>query len=335
MSTKQTTIVSEPTKYEELVRKLYRTNWFNPVNLGLHNINRLHELLGHPMDREHLLLVHVAGTNGKGSVCNKIARTLTLAGYNTGLYTSPHISSFRERIQLNSSPIPEHDVELYMPTIYDLAESHQIPATFFEITTALAFAYFDANKVDAVVLETGLGGTLDATNVVKCPSLTIITSIGLDHTKILGDTIELIAKEKAGIIKPHCPVLVGPNVPHDVIRDIAKANESEYFVSDHVLATNTTSHCNSSNGFYDYSSLLDFDLENSRIAQAAIQLLQQKHHPNVSVSESELQKGISIRPPCRFEEITIQANNANVTVILDIAHNPAALKLLLSKLNQT
>jgi dihydrofolate synthase/folylpolyglutamate synthase len=150
------------------------------------------------LGKDNLLIVHVAGTNGKGSVCYKIAKTFQLAGYKTGLFTGPHISSFRERIQINSVPISENDVSDYIPNILSILERNQIPASFFEVTTALAFSYFNARNVDVVVLETGLGGRLDATNVIKRPTLSIITSIGLDHTKILGDTIELIAKEKAG-----------------------------------------------------------------------------------------------------------------------------------------
>jgi dihydrofolate synthase/folylpolyglutamate synthase len=114
------------------------------------------------------------------------------------LSISPHISSFRERIQINFIPISEKEVTDHFPNIFSLVENHQIPATFFEITTALAFSYFDACEVDVVVLETGLGGRLDSTNIIQRPILSIITSIGLDHTKILGDTIELIAAEKAG-----------------------------------------------------------------------------------------------------------------------------------------
>jgi len=148
--------------------------------------------------QENLIIIHVAGTNGKGSVSLKIAKTLELAGYKTGLFVSPHISSFRERMQVNSVPISEQEVEQFMPDIFSLCERNNIPATFFEVTTGLAFAYFGAHNVEAVVLETGLGGRLDATNVIKHPSLSIITSIGLEHTNILGDTVELIAKEKAG-----------------------------------------------------------------------------------------------------------------------------------------
>jgi dihydrofolate synthase / folylpolyglutamate synthase len=201
--------------YNALLRKLYSINIANPVKMGLDNSKRAYELLGKPLDS--IPVIHVAGTNGKGSVTLKTAECLRHGGLKTGLFVSPHISSFRERIQVNGESMTEDDVLQLLPEVISMCETHSIPATFFELTCALGFAVFKKAKCDAVVLEVGLGGRLDATNVVT-PTLSIITSIQLDHTKILGDTIEQIAMEKAGIMKPGVDVLVGPGCPIQLLR---------------------------------------------------------------------------------------------------------------------
>jgi len=303
------------TEYEKLVRRLYKTNLFHPVKMGLDNIHQLHRALGSPMDRPNMKVIHIAGTNGKGSVALKIAKAFELSNYRTGLFVSPHISSFRERIQVNSNIISEEEVAQKLPIIYKLCEEQNIPATFFELTAALAFAFFA--DCDVVVLETGLGGRLDATNVVESPELCVITSIGLEHTRILGDTIELIAGEKAGIIKKNRPVLVGPNVPHNVIRSVADKMQSDYYVTDTRTANENCG------GFVDY------DIENSRIAETALRMVSSSSNDALALSEDAIQEGISIRPPCRFEETVV---DDTVHVILDVAHNPPALQYLLAKL---
>ena len=301
------------TPYEQWVRRLYQTNMFHPVKLGLQNMDQLHKLLGRPMDE--LTVIHVAGTNGKGSVCWKIAKTLELAGLRVGLFCSPHVSSFRERMQVNGQLISEEQVVEYLPQIYELCKIHDIPATFFEITTALAFLFFAQENVDVVVLETGLGGRLDATNVIRSPALSVITSIGLEHTRILGDTVEKIAVEKGGIIKENCPVLVGPNVPHNVLRECAREKKAEaYYTCDDVLGESP-------------AAITDYDEENARIAVAAIELLNDFDVPADIVAQ-----GTRERPPCRFEILRL---NGDLTVVLDVAHNPEAMKYLVHKLRTT
>jgi dihydrofolate synthase/folylpolyglutamate synthase len=188
-------------RYNSVVKNLYQVNKWHPVKLGLENSEALYRLLGSPLASKPVF--HIAGTNGKGSVAWKISKALRAAGYRDGLFVSPHVSSFRERIQIRGKMISEEDVVVAVPMIVDLCEEHKLPATFFELTTALAFHHF--RNTDAVALEVGLGGRLDATNVVT-PTVSIITSIGLDHTRILGDTVEEIAMEKAGIMKPGVPV---------------------------------------------------------------------------------------------------------------------------------
>ena len=176
----------------------------------------LHARLGSPLENElRRKVVHIAGTNGKGSVAWKVARTLQSAGLRTGLFVSPHVSSFRERAQVNGELISEARVAALLAEIFAAMDAGPEPvrATFFEITTALALRHFAESGVDALVLEAGLGGRLDATNIVAAPALSVITSIALEHTRVLGGTVEAIAAEKAGIMKPGVPVVVGPRAP--------------------------------------------------------------------------------------------------------------------------
>ena len=150
--------------------------------------------------------IHIAGTNGKGSVSHMMASVLQEAGYRTGLYTSPHLKDFRERIRINGQPVPEAYVKSFVKEHDHLFD--KLEPSFFEITVAMAFRYFADEKVDVAVIETGLGGRLDSTNIIT-PVCSVITNIGLDHTRFLGNTIEHIAREKAGIIKPGIPVVIG------------------------------------------------------------------------------------------------------------------------------
>ncbi len=207
----------------------------------------------------HFRSIHVAGTNGKGSVCHKIAAALQAEGYRVGLYTSPHLVSFCERILVNGHMISEEDVLRLLPPIMDLGAG-----SFFDYATALAFAYFAEQKIDLAVIETGIGGRFDSTNVIH-PILSIITSVDYDHMHLLGKTLQEIVYEKAGIIKPNVPYLLGPKVPF--------------------LEGPRASSCTS--GFYDE--------ENSLIAKKALEML--------GVSPSSISAGVATRPPCRFEVV--------------------------------
>ncbi len=219
--------------------------------------------------------VHIAGTNGKGSTAEKIAKGLESKFSKVGLFTSPHISTFRERIKINGKMISEDDVERILSQIIDL------PGTFFELTTLLAFLYFAENNVEYAVIETGLGGRLDATNIIH-PDLSVITSISLEHTEFLGSTLEEIAAEKAGIIKPGVPVILGPSALHISTPQAVQIKGK-------------------------FSSVEE---ENRAIAKKALEQL--------SISPYLIMKALEARPCCRMEK---QGN-----VILDVAHNPAALE---------
>lgn len=212
--------------YQEAVDYLYQSR--PPFHLvgstaykpGLENTLRLMAHVGNP--HEHLRAVHVAGTNGKGSTSHLIAAVLQAAGYKVGLFTSPHLISLTERIRINGQPIPEAEVADFIEQ--NRAFLDEVQPSFFETMTALAFAYFVKEQVDVAVVEVGLGGRLDSTNVLT-PLLSVITNIGFDHTEFLGNTLPKIAREKAGIIKPNIPVVIGETHPQTMNVFLDRARE--------------------------------------------------------------------------------------------------------------
>ena len=212
--------------YSEAVSYLYNSRPpFHQIGAaaykpGLENTLRLMAHVGNP--HEQLKAIHVAGTNGKGSTSHLIAAALQASGLRVGLFTSPHLVSLTERIRVNGQPIAETEVAEFIEQNKDFLD--EIQPSFFETMTALAFAYFVRKKVDIAVVEVGLGGRLDSTNVIT-PILSVITNIGLDHTEFLGNTLTKIAKEKAGIIKPHIPVVIGESHPQTMNVFLAKAQE--------------------------------------------------------------------------------------------------------------
>lgn len=278
--------------YFSLLKKLYAVNFFGGVKLGLNNMVRLSEALGSP--EKKFLTVHVAGTNGKGTVAAKIAKGLEGLFPSVGLYTSPHISSFRERIKINEAMISEEEMERHLALVFSESEKNAIPATFFELSTCLAFLHFAEKRVGIAVIETGLGGRLDATNIVH-PLLSVITAIHLDHTDVLGNTQEAIAKEKAGIIKLGVPVVLGPAAQGVPVREGSKkiAVLGEYPTADE---------------------------ENRAIARAALEYLE--------VPEKSIRKGLTTRLPCRLEVVPCDGRE----IILDAAHNPEAIARLFRQL---
>lgn len=274
--------------YNDTLLKLYQLGQ-QGFKLGLENMRQMSAIFSHP--ENSYPTIHVAGSNGKGSVCFKVAQALQLAGKKVGLYTSPHISTFRERIQINGKMISEEDADRLLEEIFDKTSS--IPATFFELTTLLAFLYFAEQKVDVAVIETGLGGRLDATNIIT-PALCVITSISFDHTELLGTTLEAIAIEKRGIVKPHVPVVIGPRVPREIFAQ-------------------TGSPLTQVEGVFN-----TYDGENTAIAKKALELLQIPP------------QGLDVRPPCRMEEIF----GKETLLILDVAHNPDGLFFLFQSLKE-
>ena len=222
-------------KYSEAISYLYSSRPpFHQVGAeaykpGLENTLRLMAHVGNP--HTQLKAIHVAGTNGKGSTCHLIAAALQASGLKVGLFTSPHLVSLTERIRINGQPIPEAEIARFVEQ--NKAFLDELQPSFFETMTALGFAYFVQEKVDIAVVEVGLGGRLDSTNVLT-PILSVITNIGLDHTEFLGNTLTQIAKEKAGIIKPGVPVVIGESHPQTMNVFLAKAQEcgSEIYFAD-------------------------------------------------------------------------------------------------------
>ena len=221
--------------FDEAVKYLYSSRPpFHTVGAaaykpGLENTLRLMAHVGNP--HEALRAIHVAGTNGKGSTSHLIAAALQASGLRVGLFTSPHLVSLTERIRINGMPIPEEEVATWVTR--HRAFLDEIQPSFFETMTALAFDYFVQQKVDIAVIEVGLGGRLDSTNVLT-PLLSVITNIGLDHTEFLGNTLAKIAREKAGIIKPHVPVVIGETHPQtiNIFMERAQACECEIYFAD-------------------------------------------------------------------------------------------------------
>src|SRR3989344_3935982 len=208
--------------YRKTLEYLYSLE-SSKIKLGLENIQNLLSKIGNL--EKQLKFIHVAGTNGKGSVCSMLFYILKEAGYKVGLYTSPHLKRFNERIRINGHFITDKEIVDYFLRV----KPHITTQSFFEITTAMAFLYFKDKNVDFAVLEVGLGGRLDATNVVT-PLISVITNIELEHTDLLGDTIEKIAFEKAGIIKDNVPVVtIAKGKALETIKKIAKGKNAPLY----------------------------------------------------------------------------------------------------------
>lgn len=204
-------VIGPALNYQESLDWLYRTQTFG-IKLGLENTTRLLENLSIPSALAGKKVIHVAGTNGKGSVCAFSERVLRDAGLRTGLFTSPHLVTYRERIRIDGSVISESAVAEGLTEIRDIVSDWEFHPTFFEISLGLAMQYFCGRKCEVIILETGMGGRLDATNAVPS-DVSVITSISLDHQQWLGDTIREIAAEKAGILKANVPVVIGNLLP--------------------------------------------------------------------------------------------------------------------------
>ena len=214
--------------YEECLEYIHSVNW-TFCKPGLERIRTLCDALGNP-ERE-LKFIHVAGTNGKGSFCAMMSSILVEQGYKVGLYTSPYITVFNERMRINGENISNEELIELTQRVKPIVEKMDDKPTEFEFITALALEYFRKNKCDVVVFEVGMGGRLDSTNVIESSILSVITGIALDHTAFLGDTVEKIAAEKAGIIKEGCPVIFGGEDfgVKKVIERVAKDKNREFY----------------------------------------------------------------------------------------------------------
>lgn len=302
------------------------------MKLGLENIRKLLDLLGNPQDQ--IKSVHIAGTNGKGSVCSFITNMLVAEGYRTGLFTSPYIEKFTERIQVDFENIPEDKlieyVEILKGKIEIMTKEGFHHPTFFELNTAISFMYFKEMNCDAAVIETGLGGRLDSTNIIKNPVLSVITTIGYDHMAILGNTLGEIAFEKAGIIKPGRPLaLYGGNDKEAVMAIRKKADESGSIVyeSDFELIENVK--IVDTGYIFDYKSFKNLEIRmlgkhqinNACLALDAAVIMNRN---GLFVSDESIRNGLlNTKWPGRVEII-----NHKPLVICDATHNPQGAVVL-------
>ena len=315
---------------------------------NLDNTWSLARLLDNPQDK--FKAIHVAGTNGKGSTSHMLASILQCAGYKTGLFTSPHLKDFRERIRINGTMIPELEV-------YNFVKRHkeqfdEIQPSFFEWTVGLCFDYFAKEQIDIAVVETGLGGRLDSTNIIN-PLLSVITNIGYDHTAILGNTLPKIAAEKAGIIKQHTPVVIGET--HAETKEVFEQKAQEMQVSicfaDQLLSAHLVD-CHSERR--EESQMLHFNIINAlgttvfeNLALDLIAIYQQKNILTVLQSITELRKqGLIISDEAIRDGLQhVQQNTGlmgrwqtiarNPLSIADTGHNEDGIKQVLQQLKRT
>lgn len=298
-------------KYEQ-AKKLLQSQGKFYINLGLERIQNVLTKLNNPQNNAKI--IHIAGTNGKGSVASTIANILKCAGFKTGLYTSPHLVEYTERIKINGDDISQDDFAKYITDVCKISDE----LTEFEILTAAAFKYFSDNSVDYIVLETGLGGRYDATNVCK-NSLAIITSISLDHTDRLGKTYEEIAFEKAGIIKEHSTVITSSNNKgYRVISNIALQKNAKLITVDNEIQMqyeNGINYAVIDGKKFEFPLLGLYQKQNLALVVAAIKYL--------NIEKSALEKGLrTAKWGARLEYI--KGRN----ILIDGAHNPdSALEL--------
>ncbi|CRG94970.1 dihydrofolate synthase/folylpolyglutamate synthase, putative [Plasmodium gallinaceum] len=307
--------------YSECLDKLYKTH---SIKLGLDNSKKLSESFDNPCDKYKT--IHIAGTNGKGSVCYKIYSCLKLKKYKVGLFSSPHIFSLRERIIVDDELINEEDLIFLVNKVINKIKKIDIKPSFFEIITMVAYLHFLNKEVDYAIIETGLGGRLDATNILSKPELIVITSIGYDHSHILGNELNLICNEKIGIFKKDTNVIIGPSVSiyKNVFEKAKELNCRITLVSPEPRGET-------------------YNEENSRIALEALKIL------NINV-DNFLKSVIYIKPPLRLQYLAQEqihhvkkkytSNNLDnnfslypCAVILDVGHNETAIDRLCTDIN--
>ena len=300
---------------DALLEELYSYSMFS-IRLGLDNIKEICKHLGNPQNSYKV--IHITGTNGKGSTSTTVETILLEAGFKVGKYTSPHILHFNERIAFNNEYISNSDIAKYYEKVKTIINKYNIPATFFEVTTAMMFEYFKDVKADYVILEAGMGGRYDATNI--CDNIvSVITNVSLEHTEYLGDTIYKIAREKAGIIK-NCPYTIYADSNPDVKKAIdAETNSSVNVLEKYKDAyynldfSNFLTNITIGNNKYEYSLFGDYQFTNFLCAYEVAKYLK--------ISEEIIKKAVSkVIWQCRFEVFSKEP-----LVIFDGAHNAAGV----------
>ncbi len=331
--------MSQKDSIQDLLNYLFSLHRFG-IKPGLDRIQFLLSFLENP---ETLYpCIHVAGTNGKGSVCSILASILQSAGYKTGLYTSPHIRLFNERIRINGECIPNEDIaRLASKLMPEIEKEH---TTFFEVTTAMAFAWFAEQNVDIAIIETGMGGRLDATNVIESPLATIITSIDLDHTEYLGSDLLSIAGEKAGIMKIGSPIIIGES--RIELQSFFKSFALHKQASSCIIIDEESS-VHSVRYNKDLSMNLDLSIGNQKYVEVKSERAGLHQIRNIQTALLALHEisalfpcdELSIRKGLEFTSLIsgihgrIQLLQTNPPIIIDVGHNPACIKRLLETID--
>ena len=296
--------------YQSVGKSAYKEDLTNTILLA--------NYLGNP--ERKLKCIHVAGTNGKGSTSHMLASILQEAGYKVGLYTSPHLKDYRERIKINNQEIDQDFVVDFISKHKSFFEQNEF--SFFEMTVGLAFDYFDKSNIDIAIIEVGMGGRLDSTNIIF-PLISVITNIGLDHTQFLGNTLSLIANEKAGIIKPNIPVVIGEYNTETQPVFIAKANENN---SDINFASDLIKE------IYATELLGDYQYSNVKTVVQTIRVLQLQNE--FIVSEKNIQNGLMNVIKNTNLQGRWQKLNEKPLTICDTAHNKHGLEIVLKQIQK-
>jgi dihydrofolate synthase/folylpolyglutamate synthase len=284
----------------------------------LTNVHVLMDYLGHP--ERQLQCIHVAGTNGKGSCSHMLASVLQEAGFKVGLYTSPHLKDFRERIKINGQMVSEAFVCDFVNQHQSFFEANDM--SFFEMSVGLAFDYFTKEKIDIAIIEVGMGGRLDATNIIS-PLVSVITNIGLDHTQFLGNTLTAIAAEKAGIIKSNIPVVIGEytSETQPVFLATAKAIQSPLYFASDLIAT-----------AYPSDLIGDYQIHNKKTVLQTLTVL--NHNTAFKTTEKDWEKGLAQVVKNTGLEGRWQQLGAAPKIICDTAHNTHGLSIVLNQIQK-
>lgn len=315
---------------DEALHYIHSVCWKGSVP-GLERISALLDKMGHP--ERKLKFIHVTGTNGKGSTCAMLASMFTKAGYKTGLYTSPYLIRFNERIQINGVQIPDEEICEITEYIKPLADSIFEQPTEFEMVTALGFEYFARHNCDLVVCEVGMGGEFDATNVILPPEAAIICNIGLDHTEVLGDTLEKIAATKSGIIKPGCDAVIYRETPsvEAVIearcKEVGAKLHKADFADIRLISHDLTGQVFDWKRFHALKLPLlgDHQLHNAAVALTAATVMQQR---GWHITDEQIREGLAdVRWPGRFD-----VRRKDPLFIIDGGHNPQCIQALVKNI---
>ncbi|WP_040491916.1 bifunctional folylpolyglutamate synthase/dihydrofolate synthase [Xanthomarina gelatinilytica] len=295
---------------------MYQRQGQSAYKADLKNSLLLAEHLNNP--QQHIKTIHVAGTNGKGSTSHMLASILQEAGYQVGLFTSPHLKDFRERIKVNGKVVSKAFVVGFIKRNSRFLESRNL--SFFEMTSGMAFDYFKEQQVDVAVIEVGLGGRLDSTNIIT-PVVSVITNIGLDHTQFLGTSLEQIASEKAGIIKPHLPVVIGETqeATKHVFKEVATRQQSDIYFADALIQE-----------VYPSDLKGSYQQKNIKTVLQTIQVLKS----SFSVSEQQIKKGLLHVVKNTGLQGRWQVLQELPKIICDTAHNTEGLKYIVKQLEE-